>query len=519
MNLTFPPEYRWLLLQANGAILSANLIPSISMEDDADGDEDIDEDDFEDEDGEDEDLAEDEYDGGEGFIRVTFFPLRKDDCPDEFPDDEDMPPSLHESAEEAAEWYHDGSEIPKGMLPIAELHGYGYEGAGYLLLGCNRKSMGQLFGFDHTKQSLGMTLPDLFARLAEVGARPKPAVDRLADAIAARDIDGVKAALAEDKKMPWCARDGRMPIRMMFEAKYEEAIRAYIESGSDLSPVMSDAVNFDRTDIIKECLRRMKKVRKDDLNMLQFIPGVYRDAELLKLLYDKGLKFNKAGQFDMPLAHVAAASNSLAGLQFAIDQGADLHAVDRQRGYSTLIAACDSDYGDPVEMVAKLLELGVKPGHWACEGRTALHFAVSHGHVEAAKKLIDAGESMFKRYEAYMEGMSVEETRKMMQRSMKQAEKMFEELGKDMEDEDDMPPPADTSTPEGEKAAELMELMGKARENMGGLMENLMGKMQEQREEGLLGEPANAPRHPRDPDAAAKAIPILEAYERAKRGA
>src|SRR5262245_28052823 len=227
--------------------------------------------------------------------------------------------------------------------------------------------MGQLFGFDHGKRSLDMTLPELFAKLAEVGARPRPAVDRLADAIAARDIAGVKAALADDKKMPWCARDGRMPIRMMFEARYEEAIRVYFESGADLNPLLSDAMNFDRADVMKECLRRAKKVNKDQLDTLRHLPGVYRDPELLKLMQEKGVKFNKAGKHDIPLAHVAAASNSLAALQFAIDQKADLHAVVKHSGRTALIAACNSEYGDPVEMVTKLLELGVMPRQWTCE--------------------------------------------------------------------------------------------------------------------------------------------------------
>lgn len=517
-KLTLTPEYRWLLLQANGAILSANLIPDISMDEDEENEDFDDEDDEEDEDFDDEDEEENENDGDEQYIRVTFFPLRQRDCVDEFPDDESMPPSLHYSAEEASGWYHDASEIPKGMLPIAELHGYGYDGTGFLLIGCNKKSLGQLFAFDHGKQSLNMTLPDLFAKLAEIAKQPKPPVDRLADAITARDIAGVKAALADDKRMPWSTRDGRMPIRMMFEAKYEDAIRAYIDSGADLNSLMSDAVNFDRSDVIKEYLTRAKKVRKDDLEMFRTLPSVYRDPELLQLLQDKGVKFNKKGKYDVPLAHVAAESGSLAAIQFAIDQGADLHAVDKQSGRTALIAACNSDYGDPVAMVTKLLELGVKPVQWTCEGDTALHYAVSRGYVEAAKKLIDSGESMFCKYECYAEGMSVEQTRKMMQRNMKQMEKLFQQFGEGMEDEDDMPPPPDTSTPEGEKAAELIELMGKARENMGGMMDNLMGKMQQQREEGFVGNPANAQRNYHNPEAAAKAIPILEEYERSKRG-
>ena len=494
-KLTFPPEYRWLLLQANGALLSANLLPNDWRSDDE---------------------AEDDESIGEEYLKLILFPLRQADCVDDFPDGEDAPPTLHYSAEEASGWYHDGSEIPKGTLPIGSLDGYGIEGSGFLLLGCSPKTLGQLYGFDHGRQPFDMTLPDLFAKLAEVTSRPKPPVDRLADAVAARDLAGVKAALAEDPNMPWSARDGRMPIRMMFEAKYDDALWAYVESGADLHPILSDAVNFDRTDLIKACLKRMPKVKKDELNMLRQVPATYRDPELIELLKERGVKFNKTGKFDTPLAHLAAMSNSLDALKFALAEGADVHAVEKETGRTALIAACDSAHGDPAELVAELLRLGVKPNQWTPEGHTALHFAVSHGHVEAAKKLIDAGESLFQRYECYAPGMSIDETRKMMGRAGRQMEKLFAEMTKDLDD-DDLPPPPDTSLPQGEKAAELMELMGAAQQKMSGMMDQLREKMQQEQEEGFRGEPANAQRYYRNPEAAAKAIPVLEAYERDRR--
>lgn len=512
-KLVFPPEYRWLLTQANGAILSASLIPASQSE--GCGDED---DDYEDDDEDDEGDGDDEGDDGEQFLRVSLFPLREGDCPDEFPDDEDAPPSLHESAEEASGWYHDGSEIPKGMLPIGSLEGIGYDEVGYLLLGCNKQTMGQLWGFDHGKRALNLTLPELFALLAEVGRRPKPPVDRWADAIAARDLDGIRAALAEDRKMPWGTRDGRMPIRMMFEAKYDDAIRAYIESGNDLNPLLSDAINFDRTDVMKECLRRAKKIDRDHLDVLRHQPCVYRDPELRELLRERGVKFNKTSKFDRPLAHTAAAAGTLDALQFAIDQGADVTARDKQTGHTVLTAACDGEFGDPVEVVAKLLELGVKPNQWTSDGHTALHFAVSRGYVESAKRLIDAGESLSARHERYAEGMTIEQTRKIMGRGVREMEKMFADLEKEFGDDDDPPPAPDTSTPQGEKAAEIIDLMGKAQQNMQGMMGDLMAKARQQQDEGFVGEPANAQKRYHDPDAAARIIPVLEEYERSKRG-
>jgi ankyrin repeat protein len=503
-KLTFPPEYRWLLLQANGSVPSANLIDDLGLENDEDEDED--------------DEDEDDDDESAGFIRITFFPLRNEDCPDSFPDGEEDSPRLCYSAVEASGWYHDGSEIPKGMLPIAELHGYGYE-QGMLLIGCSKKTLGKLYAFDHGKRAMNLTLPELFARLADVGRRPKPAVDRWADAIAANDLPTIRGVLAEEPKMPEVARDGRIPFRMMFEAKSDDAMNAYIESGRELNPLLSQAINFDRTDVIKTCIQRMKKLKKDDLQVLRSLPAVYRDRELIDLLAAKGVKFNAQSKYDMPLAHVVAMSGSLEALQFAIDQKADLNVQDKQQGITALIAACSSTFGDPVAMVTRLLELGVQPNRWTTEGHSALHFAVSQGYVEAAKKLIDAGESLFRRNEQYMEGMSIEQSRKMMGNSMRQAEKMFASFAKEFQfDEEDLPPMPDTSTPQGEKTAEMFDLIGKAKSNMGGVMGSLIQKFQQNESGGRLGDPANAQRYYQKPDAAKDAIAILEAYEKSKTG-
>src|SRR5262249_44673452 len=129
------------------------------------------------------------------------------------------------SVEEAREWYHDGSSIPRGMLPIGNLDCLGMEP--FLALGCKGKDRGRLFLFDHGPARLDFGLPELFARFAEAGTRPKTPGEQLADAIAAKDLAGVRSALADcGKKVPQSTRDGRFPLRMALDSGFDDAVMA-----------------------------------------------------------------------------------------------------------------------------------------------------------------------------------------------------------------------------------------------------------------------------------------------------
>ena len=105
----FPPEYRWLLLQTNGAILRPGLLPpaqfpELYLTDEDDEDEEI----------------ESEPKNEEGTkIRFDLYPLRQSDCPEGEPalDDEAPPPLC--SAQEMAGWYHEGTEIPGASCRLA----------------------------------------------------------------------------------------------------------------------------------------------------------------------------------------------------------------------------------------------------------------------------------------------------------------------------------------------------------------------------------------------------------------
>lgn len=193
---------------------------------------------------------------------------------------------------------------------------------------------------------------------------------------------------------------------------------------------------------------------------------------------------------------MVAEANSLAALDFAVRKGADWQAVDVQ-GTTALIAACKTVFGDPAEVVRRLLELGAEPKRANCEGQSALHMAVERGHVEAAKVLIDAGESLYTRYPLYIEGKSVEETRKFMRKGLREFEKFEQELDESFQELDQ----------EGES------LLG----NLTELSANLIEKAVREQEEGWMGKSVADTRNHWNAEAVARILPELEAYEREGR--
>src|SRR5262249_20448924 len=108
IGFTLTPEYRWLLLQANGGkpvpgLLPGDLFPQHS-EDEEGG----------------ETEAETALD-----VRLTFFPLRSGSAPiDPGPaePEEEVEVFATFSVEEARTWFHDGSSIPRGTVPIGNLN-------------------------------------------------------------------------------------------------------------------------------------------------------------------------------------------------------------------------------------------------------------------------------------------------------------------------------------------------------------------------------------------------------------
>jgi len=138
LKLDFPPEYRWLLTQVNGGVPSAALMPfDVFPELERTSDEDD----------EDEDEEPEDEDANDGYqVKLTLLPLRQRDCSprnraDSEGDDDEDSYALSYPVEEAIKWYHDGSSMPRGVVPIGSLQNHN-DGAGLLLLGCKGKQRG-----------------------------------------------------------------------------------------------------------------------------------------------------------------------------------------------------------------------------------------------------------------------------------------------------------------------------------------------------------------------------------------
>jgi ankyrin repeat protein/cell wall assembly regulator SMI1 len=426
IGLTFPPEYRALLLRANGGTPRPNVLPAPA------GDE------------------------GGGEVRVEFLPLRRG---------QQRPRRVEplgysvpgETVEGAREWYHDGTEIPRGKVPIGWLDNWRHEGA-WLLLGCKGRDRGKLFACFYGTESLRLTLPGLFELLGRSKAAPDSPGERLRAALAAKDLAGVRAALAGGARALLTTAARKPLLERACEVGFDDGALALVEAGARASDLLRTAVLHGRFGLVRRLLRGRKAPSPRLLaEVLPSNPALFGEADLLRDLASRGVDFRRLLGDHPHLLAVAAGSGSVDGLRFMLEQGGDPHARDYQGG-TLLHQAATAPGGDAV--VRYLLGLGGQPNQPDCQGHTALHLAAAAGNLEAARALIDAGEDLHARHGRYVPGQSAEETARRM-------EQVREMLGGGLAgllqgfgvDDEDGPPPPDTSTPLGEKLAELRDVL------------------------------------------------------------
>lgn len=443
-GLDFTPEYRWLLLRANGAELRPNALP-------------IDE-------GEEDDEDEADY-GPAPDPTLELYPLRKGQgraLVGEEGDEYEGP-----TVEESRGWYHDGSDIPRGMLPIGSLDEYGCHGSGFLLLGCKGRDRGQLFAFDHSPQRLEMTLPGLFAALRQAADRPKDAGQRLADAVEARDLAAVRAALADDAHPAHTTRDGRDPLTLAALAGFDEALEAMADA--DLEATFVTALDHERFDLARRLLDRQPGLPKEALReQLGYNPNAMKRIDIVRAIVARGVKLKRPLRGGHTYLHNAAMSGSEEAVRFVLEQGAAVDARDEE-GDTPLHCATGAG------VVRALLAAGAKVRQANGAGETALHTAVKARDAEAARLLLDAGEDLHAQYEMMPPGMSAEQARREAKRV---ARMMSGGLGDLLDLGEDAPPPPDTSEPAGEKAAGLIEAMGQMMEGLAERMAGMQGRLE-----------------------------------------
>ena len=478
LKLSFPPEYRWLLTQANGGVPSAALMPLDVFPELRHAPDEDDEDEDEDAEPADED-ANDAYQ-----VKLTLLTLRQRDCPEfvEDAEDDDDDDSPTYAVEDAIGWYHDGSEMPRGMVPIGALQNHG-DGAGLLLLGCKGKQLGQLFTLDHRPTALNFTLPELFARLARAATKPKTPADLLADAIQARDLDGVRAVLHHGATKLYASRDGRRPLYLATEAGYDEALTLMAEVG-DWDDLLTHALGENRIDFVRTQLLGGGKVKKEALRELLHHSNLYRDLAMLEAVVARGVKLDKPlADKERSILLAAAQSRNVAALEYLLARGGDVHYVGYESGQTLLHAAATGGYhkkvaSDPRPMVAFLIGKGV-PVHRG-DGNTlsALHSAISAGDRVAAEALIDAGASMTVGVPRNAPVMDTPQMRKLMGRAGKAFDTMLKEFdtveAPDLGDEDAL----DIDDPAQDKLRETMGQLGGMQDTMKAMMGKLQARME-----------------------------------------
>jgi cell wall assembly regulator SMI1 len=437
IGLTFPPEYRALLLKANGGTLRPNVLPTPERDS--------------------EEYGEEEYGAADMEVHVEFLPLRRGQERMRRVEGVGTVPSS--TVEEAREWYHDGTEIPRGKVPIGWLENWQYEGA-WLLLGCKGKDRGKLFACYYGTESLKLTLPGLFEVLGQSKAPADSPRERLMAALAAKDLAGVHAALADGGKELVTGGKVQGLFERVCELEFDDGALALVDAGARASDLLRTAVMHGRFGLARKLLLGRKlPSAKLFAEVLMCNPALFGEVDLLRDLASRGLNFQQLFRQHRHLLAVAAGSGSVEGLRFVFEQGGDPHVRDDHTG-TLLHQAAAARCGDPVAVIRFLLGLGVKPNQPNFQGQTALHLAVMVGNLETAKALIDAGEDLHARHAIQIPGMSPEE-------SARQMERIREMMGGGLEGflqhfgvgDEDGPPPPDTSTPLGEKLAELHDVL------------------------------------------------------------
>jgi ankyrin repeat protein len=432
IDVDLPPEYRWLLLQSNGGKPSPSTFPNEPR-------------------GE---MSEDDDDGDRSEVTLTaLFRLREADRDAAMRNRADV----HTVEEMALDWYSDRFEVPPGIVVIGELEGYGHEGYGFLLLGCEGKDCGRLFAAAFGVEPLGLTLPQLFAAMGAGAKRPQTPGRALIEAIGRRDLDGVRAALAAGARATKFDSDGNSPALLACETGFDEAVIAMAEAGVKVGKLLDCAAMTGRTALVRRLLDRGKRPSKKVLNeLLCSYPDLFADPDLVKELVAHGADL-AAESHGMPMPLIMAArSGSLEALELVLDAGPSPHFSDPNLG--SLLHAAATDSPGAAEVIRYLLGLGVRPNQTDVQGHTALHRAVMAGNLDAAKTLIDAGEDLHARHPFNMPGAGPAGASHMM------------EMLQGLLDRSDGPPPPDPSTPLGASLAQAQAAIEQKLEGLSGLI-------------------------------------------------
>ena len=160
----------------------------------------------------------------------------------------------------------------------------------------------------------------------------------------------------------------------------------YIEDPYDqiyYSPLLTFAIVGDRLDLAESLIAQGFEVPKYSYQLL-FISAHFNNPSMIDVLLKHGARP------DVGESSLWMSTNNLATLRKFVSHG--LSANQRPyHGLTPLLYACRADKGIKIDKIRMLLDLGADITATANDGRSALHYAVMSGNMDACQLLLDAG--------------------------------------------------------------------------------------------------------------------------------
>ena len=209
----------------------------------------------------------------------------------------------------------------------------------------------------------------------------------LTDAIKAKDLDAVRAAIAADPEAVRAASEGG-PSPVCLAVYYGQAEIAEAVAAAKGNLDIFEAAALGRLDRVREILdaspSALGAVAGDGFHPLG-LAAYFKQPPVVRLLLDRGADPNQAAAnaAKVTALHAAVSSSQTDIARWLLDAGADVNAR-QQMDYTPLMGAAANARLDLMDL---LLARGADPALATTDGKTAADLAREHGHEEVARRL------------------------------------------------------------------------------------------------------------------------------------